>query len=46
MLCLNISDIAVITVKNVDYRCIMYNINKSEAIHLLENFVLKDRGHL
>ena len=46
MLCLNISDIAVITVKNVDYRCIMYNINKSEAIHLLENSVLKDRGHL
>ena len=46
MLCLNISDIAVITVKNVDYRCIMYNINKSEAIQLLENSVLKDREHL
>ena len=46
MMCLNISDIAVITVKNVDYRCIMYNINKSEAIHLLENSVLKDREHL
>ena len=26
MLCLNISDIAIITVKNVDYRCVMYNI--------------------
>ena len=32
-LCLNISHIAIIT---VDYRCIMYNINKSEAINLLE----------
>ena len=46
MLCLNISDIAVITVKNVDYRCIMYNINKSEAIHLLENSIIKDTGYL
>ena len=34
MLCLNISDIAIIIVKNVDYSCIMYNINKSEAINL------------
>ena len=45
MLCLNISDIAIITVKNVDYRCIIYNISKSEAINLLENSVLKDRGY-
>ena len=45
MLCLNISDIANITVKNVDYRCIIYNISKSEAINLLENSVLKDRGY-
>ena len=34
MLCLNISDIAIITVENVDYLCIMYNISKSEAINL------------
>ena len=27
MLCLNISDIAIITVKNVDYCCAMYNIS-------------------
>ena len=27
MLCLNISDIAIITVKNVDYCCVMYNIS-------------------
>ena len=30
MLYLNISNIAIITVKNIDYR-IMYNISKSEA---------------
>ena len=40
MLCLNKSNIAIITVKNVDYHCIMYNISKSEGINLLENSVL------
>ena len=44
MLCLNIRDIATITIKNVDYRCIMYNITNSEAINLLENSVLDDCG--
>ena len=34
MLCLDIRDIVVITVKNVDYCCIMYNTSKSEAINL------------
>ena len=28
MLCLNINNIVIITVKNLDYRCIMYNISK------------------
>ena len=46
MLCLNISDIAIITVKNVNYSCILYNINKSESIHILENFVLEDHGYI
>ena len=45
MMCINISDIAFITVKNVDYRCIMYNITKSAAINLLENSMLEDRGY-
>ena len=45
MLCLNISDITIITVKNVDYCCIMYNISKSEVINLLENSVLEDRDY-
>ena len=27
ILCLNISDIAIITVKHVDYLCVIYNIN-------------------
>ena len=46
ILCLNISDIAIITVKNVGYRCIIRNISKSEAINLLESAVLEKRGYI
>ena len=46
MLSLNIRDTTVITVKNVDYHCIIHNISKSEAINLLENSVLQDRGYI
>ena len=46
MLSFNISDIAIITVKNVDYRCIIHNITKSEAINLLESSALEDRGSI
>ena len=37
MLSGNIRDIAIITVKNVDYRCIINNISKPKAINLLRN---------
>ena len=30
------------TIKTVDYRCIIHNISKSEAITLLENSVLEN----
>ena len=39
MLCLSLRDIAFITVKNAD-------TTKSEAIHLLKNPVLGDRGYI
>ena len=41
MMCL-----VIITSKNVDYCDIMYGISKSEAIYLLENSVLEDRGYI
>ena len=41
MLSVNISDISIIFVKNVDYRCIIHKISQSKAINLLENSVLK-----
>ena len=46
LLTVNKSDIAIITVKNVDYCCIVHNIRKSEATNLLKNSVLEDRGYL
>ena len=46
MLWLKISGITIITVKRVDYRCIIHGISKSEAIYLLENFLPDDRGYI
>ena len=46
MLRLNISDIAIITVKGIYYRCIIHGISKSDAIHLLENPMLNNRGNI
>ena len=42
MLSVKISDIAIITIKNVDYCCFIHIISKSEAINILENSVLED----
>ena len=46
MLCLNLSDIAIITVKGIDYHCIIHGISKSDTIHLLESYVLHDWGYM
>ena len=46
ILCLSCSNIAVITVTGVDCNCIILDISKSDAIHLLENIVLNYRGDI
>ena len=46
MLSVNISDIAIITIKNTEHGCIIRNISKSGAIDLLKNSVLEDRGYI
>ena len=46
MLYVNISDIAIISVQGANYRCIIGDISKSEAIHLLENYGLEDREYI
>ena len=44
-MCLNTSHIASITVEGIDYRFIIHDISKSEALHLLKNSVLDDSGY-
>ena len=46
MLCLNINDITIVTVKNVAYCCVIHTISKSEAINLLKSAVLEKRGYI
>ena len=46
ILCLNISNVAIVTVKIVDYPCIIHNISKSEATDLLEKSVLEDYRYI
>ena len=38
MLTFDIRDIDIITIKNVDYHCIIHKISRSEAINLLKIF--------
>ena len=45
MLSVNTWDIAIITIINVDYCCIIHNVIKSELINVLESSMLKDRRY-
>ena len=42
----DISDIAIITVRDVGYRCIIHDINKSEAFNLLDNYLPENRQYI
>ena len=46
MLSVNVNDIAIITIKHVDYRCIILNISKFKAIDLLKNSALENSEYL
>ena len=46
MLSVTIRDIAIISIKNIDYRCNIGNISKSEAINLLEDSVTENCGYI
>ena len=41
-----LKDIAIVDVKGVDYRCILWDISRNEAVNFLRNFVLEDKGVL
>ena len=41
-----INAIAILNVKDVDYRCILWDISKNLAVNILNNSVLEDKGVL
>ena len=41
-----LKDTAILNAKGVDYRCILWGINRSEAVNKLSNAVLEDEGAL
>ena len=41
---MNYSNIAILKIKNVDYRCIITGISKSEAISLMQNINLTEKS--
>ena len=42
----NLDDVLVLNIKGVDYRCCLVNLNKTDAITLLNNSVLDNKGVL
>ena len=45
MKCVNISNIAIITVNGADSLCITPSIRKFDEIDLLKSYVIDDRGY-
>ena len=43
MMSMNLNDTAILNIHNFDYRCIVYGISKSEAVHLLQNVDLSKK---
>ena len=41
-----LKNIAILNVKGVDLRCILWGISRYKAVHRLKKFVLEDRGML
>ena len=41
-----LKNIVILSVKGVDFRCILWGISRNEAVHRLNNSVLEDKGLL
>ena len=41
-----LKNIAILNVKGVDFRCILWGISRDEAVNRLNNSVLEDKGAL
>ena len=46
MMAYELENIAMLNVKGVDYRCVLWNITKNYAINMLGNSKLDDKGTL
>ena len=46
ILCLNITNFVIVTVKGVDYHCIIHDITRSNPTYLSENSVFKNCGYI
>ena len=40
----DLKNIAILNAKGVNYKCILWNISRDEAVNRLKNFVLEDKG--
>ena len=43
---MKLKSIAIMNVKDVDYRCILLGISRNEAVNILNNSVLQDKNIL
>ena len=46
MMAYELENIAILNVKGVDFRCILWSISRDEAVNRLNNSVLEDKGVL
>ena len=46
MMAYELKNIAILNVKDVDYRCILWSISRDGAVYRLNNSVLEDKGVL
>ena len=44
MMSMNLSDIAILNIRGVDYCCIISRISKGEAVNLLQKADLNEKG--
>ena len=44
MMAVELKSIAILNTKGVDYRCILWGINRDEAVNRLNNSALEDKG--
>ena len=44
MVVYNLKDFKILNIEGVDYRCYVFNMSKSDAINLLNNSVLRNKG--